>query len=384
MHYSTTIFGQLLAFLPKGELRRFTGQHQAERYVKKLTVWNHLVVLLYAQATGKDSLREIEAGLKVCPEIWHHLGIKTVAKSSLARVNSTRDPIVFEKLFYSLLKQCVAITPKRSFSFENPLYSLDATVINLCLGMFNWAKYRHNKGAMKLHFLLDNRTGLPMVLNMTHGKIADISQARKMKMELPSQSILVFDRGYLDYKWWKKLNRQDIFFVTRIKTNAIVVVSKKLPVTHPKVLADEHVWVGDPTDPLYDKELRQVVFKDEHKLYVFLTNNFTLKPEEIALIYKERWQIELFFKWIKQNLKIKTFLGTTKQAVMNQVWVAMIYYLLLSYIKFQTHSKKSLLEFTWLIRETLILRRSLFDILSLTPKTVEKLTNIEPLQGELF
>jgi hypothetical protein len=384
MHYCTTIFGQLLAFIPKGELKRLTGQHQAERYVKKLTVWNHLVVLLYAQATNKDSLREIEAGLRSCPEIWHHLGIKTVAKSSLARVNNTRDPIVFEKVFYALLKQCLEIIPKKSFSFDNPLYSLDATVINLCLSLFNWAKYRHNKGAMKLHFLLDNKTGLPMVLNLTKGKIADISQGRKMKMDIPSQSILVFDRGYLDYSWWRKLDRQGIFFVTRIKENAIIIVSERLPVLHPKILADEHIWIGDPVSPPYDKELRRVTYLDEKKKYIFLTNNFELKAEEIAFIYKERWQIELFFKWIKQNLKVKTFLGTSKNAVMNQIWASMIYYLLLSYIKFQTRSRKSLLELTWMIKETLILRRSLLDILSLTPKTVEKLTNIEPMQGELF
>ena len=223
-----------------------------------------------------------------------------------------------------------------------------------------------------------------MVLNLTKGKIADIAQGKKMKMDIPTQSILVFDRGYLDYSWWRRLDRQGIFFVTRIKENAIIIVSERLPILHLKILADERIWIGDPVSPPYDKELRRVTYLDEKKKYIFLTNNFELKAEEIAFIYKERWQIELFFKWIKQNLKAKTFLGTSKNAVMNQIWASMIYYLLLSYIKFQTRSRKSLLELTWMVKETLILRRSLLDILSLTPKTVKKLTNTEPVQGELF
>lgn len=385
MYYSTTIFGQLLAFLPKEKLKKFTGQHNSERYIKKLTVWNHLVVLLYAQATGKDSLREIETGLRMNHGAWHHLGINTVSKSSIARVNNTRNPAVFEKMFYALLEQCKLVTESRKFSFGNQLYSLDASVVDLCLSLFDWAKYRTTKGALKIHILLDNRTGLPTVVTVTPGNIADVVEGRRIDFKLESGSILVFDRGYVDHNWWERIDEQGFFFVTRPKKNTIIIVSKRLAVYEPKVLHDEIIWIGDPVNVKYKKELRRVVYlDDEHGEYIFITNNLTLTASEVALIYKERWQVELFFKWIKQNLKVKTFLGTSKNAVMNQIWVAMIYYLLLSYIKFQTKIPRSLLELSWMIKETLLVRRSLIDILSLTPKSISKLENIESPQMELF
>ncbi|MDP3781107.1 MAG: IS4 family transposase [Nitrosopumilaceae archaeon] len=385
MQYSTTIFGQLLAFLPKEKLKKFTGQHNSEKYIKKLTVWNHLVVLLYAQATGKDSLREIETGLLMNHSSWHHLGINTVSKSSIARVNNTRSPIVFEKLFYALLEQCKSVTQSRKFSFNNPLYSLDASVVNLCLSLFDWAKYRTKKGALKMHILLDNRTGLPTVVSITAGNVADVVAGRNMEFKLESGSILVFDRGYLDHDWWYRIDQQGLFFVTRPKKNTIIIVSERRKTLESNILGDDTIWIGHPCEPKYKKELRRVRYLDEkHGEYVFITNNFVLTASEIALIYKERWQIELFFKWIKQNLKVKTFLGTSKNAVMNQIWVAMIYYLLLSYIKFQTKMLRSLLELSWMIKETVLVRRPLIDILSLTPTSISKFSDESYVPMTLF
>lgn len=379
MHYSSTIFGQLLAFLPKHQLRAFVGQHKAERYVKKLSVWNHLVVLLYAQAAGKDSLREIEQSLLVGHETWHHLGIKSVSRSSMGRVNNARDPIIFEKLFYALLAECKAITTERPFTFDNPLYSLDATLIRLCLSLFDWAKYGKTKGAIKIHAVLNNRTGIPVVIEITPGKISDIAEGKKLELDLPRGSILVFDRGYIDYAWWKQLDAQGIFFVTRTKENTIMIISAKREARGKGILSDDLVWVGDPVKEIYNQPMRCVRYNDEKQgALVFLTNNMDLSASEIALVYKERWQIELFFKWIKQNLKIKTFLGTSQNAVMNQIWVAMIYYLLLSYIKFQTRYTGTLLEFTWMVSSTLLSRRSLIDLLSLTPRTMARLQELEP------
>lgn len=385
MQYSSTIFGQLLAFLPREKLRRFTGQHNSEKYVKKLTVWNHLVVLLYAQATSKDSLREIETGLLMNHGTWHHLGINTVSKSSIARVNNTRDPIVFEKLFYEFLAQCKLVTESRKFSFNNPLYSLDASVVNLCLSLFDWAKYRTKKGALKMHILLDNRTGLPTVVSVTEGNVADVVAGRNMELKLESGSILVFDRGYLDHDWWYRIDSQGLFFVTRPKKNTTIIVSEKRKTKEKSILGDDLIWIGDVCNPKYNKELRRVRYLDEkHGEYVFITNNFKLTALEVALVYKERWQIELFFKWVKQNLKVKTFLGTSKNAVMNQVWVAMIYYLLLSYIKFQTKCSRSLLELSWMFKETVLVRRPLIDILSLTPNSIAKFNEEGFSQQTLF
>lgn len=385
MHYSSTIFNQILAFLPKDKFRRLVGQHNSDRYMKKMTSWNQLVVLMYAQATGKDSLREIETALNTCPNTWDHLGIQTVAKTSVARANNTRNYKIFENLFYEVLKQCQDIATERTFTFENPLYSLDATVINLCLSLCDWAHYRHEKGAIKIHTLINNRTILPEVLTMSTGNVADITGAKKMDISLPRGSILVFDRGYLDYKWWNDLNLQGIFFVTRPKKTSLFVVSDTNTLPLGNILADEKVWLGDIFKMHYPNEVRRIRYLNEDgDIYEYITNNFTLSGEEIALVYKERWRIELFFKWIKQNLKIKSFLGTSKNAVMSQIWVAMTYYLLLAYIKFQTKFEKSLLELSRMIRETLFTRRPLIDLLSLSTSTVSKITELQVVQLRLI
>ena len=385
MYYSSTIFGQLLAFLPKSEFKSFVGQQKADRYVKKMTVWNQLVVLLYAQATCKESLRDIETGLRTNPEIWHHLGVQSVARSTVARVNNLRDYRIFENLFYALLAQCRDITPERTFSFENPLYALDATTVMLCLSLFDWAKYSHEKGAIKIHTVINNRTTMPEVLTVTEGNVADTRGAKSLLVALPRGSIVVFDRGYVDYGWWRDIDLLDLFFVTRTKQNQLIKVRGVHHAPSGRVLADERVWVGRPRASEYAKELRRVKYiADTGETYEYLTNNFALSGDEIALVYKERWRIENFFKWIKQNLHIKSFLGTSKNAVLSQVWVAMIYYLLLAYIKFQTRFKRSLLELTRMVRETLFARRPLIDLLSLSPASVSKLIEPETVQMRLL
>ena len=373
MYHSTTIFNQLLSFVPRHRFRCLVGQHNADRYVKKLTAWNQFVALVYAQATGKESLRDIETGLSTHTHLWHHLGIRSVAKSSLARANNKCTYKIFEGLFYALLGQCKDLTPSRAFTFENPLYSLDATTINLCLSLCNWAHYRHAKGAIKLHVLMQNRTDIPEVVTVTVGKTADITEAKRMSFAIPRGSIVVFDRGYFDFDWWNTLHAQGLFFVTRTKTSSLFLISGTHTVSSGRILTDERGWVGDLLKAKYPREVRRVRYlHDDGETYEYLTNNFTLSGEEVALVYKERWRIELFFKWIKQNLIIKAFLGTSKNAVLSQVWVAMIYYLLLSYIKFQTKFDGSLLELTRMVRETLFTRRTLIDLLSLSPATLGK------------
>jgi putative transposase len=314
------------------------------------------------------------------------LGINTVAKSTLARANDRQPCLLFENLFYALLSECMRVTEARSFSFTNPLYSLDATVINLCLSLFDWATYRTQKGAVKMHVLLNNRTYIPELITVSNGNMADVTAAKKMTLSIPRGSIMVFDRGYVDYTWWKELDGKGLFFVTRTKENMQVIVSEKKTALGAGILADEQVWVGDPLKDVYGKEMRRVRYMDAIQgELVFLTNNMNLTALEIRLVYKERWQIELFFKWIKQNLKIKTFLGTSRNAVLSQIWIAMIYYLLLVYLKFQTKCDRSLLELTWMIKETLFSRRPLIDLLSLTPLTVSKIVEPEvwqlPLSG---
>ncbi len=376
MNYSNTIFNQLLNFLPKNKFNQFVGQHKGDRYVKKLTTWNQLTALLYAQATGKESLREIETGFNLYTEYWYHLGINTIARSSLSYANNNRSYQIFEKLFYSLLERCRDIASERRFDFANPLYSFDSTTIRLCLSIFDWAKYTKLKGALKIHTLLNNRTSIPELLIISDGKMGDITAIKNSGLSLKKGSILVFDRAYIDYSWWDELDKQGIYFVSRIRKNQNIFVFGQHKIELNKgIIADEKVIIGDYGGmQKYPKELRRVRYYDEEKQakYCYLTNNFELSALQIALIYKERWKIELFFKWIKQNLKIKTFLGTSKNAVLTQIWIAMIYYLLLAYIKFQTKFKKSLLELTRMIKETIMTRRNLIDLLSLNLKNVYK------------
>ena len=378
MHYTNTIFNQLLNFLPKHKFQNFVGQHQADRYVKKLDTWNQLVALLYAQSTGKDSLREIETGLSLHQSTWYHLGVGSVARSTLSDANTRRNYKIFEKLFYELLARCRDITPHQRFNFKNPLYALDSTIVTLSLSIFTGIRCGRLKGALKIHTLLNNRTAIPELLNITDGKASDIAVAKKLSFNLEKGSIIVFDRAYIDYGWWNRLDKEGLFFVSRIKRSLrIDVVGQHNPQLNGSILADDLVMCGEYQGmKKYDgKVIRRIKFLDKEKgqIYEYLTNNFELSAEDIALIYKERWQVELFFKWIKQNLKIKTFLGTSKNAILTQIWIAMIYYLLLAYIKFQTKFRKSLLELTRMVREVLLNRINLIDLLSLNSRNLYKL-----------
>lgn len=390
--HSNTIFHQLLQFVPRDRFQLFVGQHDGDRYAKAFSTWNQLVVLLYAQATGKDSLREIETGLLAQQQSWHHLGIKTAARSTLAEANNRRSYEIFKLLFMELLERSKEVTPRsREFRFNNPLYALDSTTIMLCLSVFDWAHYSKQKGALKLHTLLDLRSAIPEIVVETTGKGSDVGIGRTMDLSgLQKGSILVMDRGYCDYAWWQRLSREGIFFVTRPHPVSAVmtVLGQHTEPDHRKgILADERIRIGTyPKAALHPDPLRRVTYFDKEKgeTYQFLTNNWTLAPATIAKIYRHRWQIELFFKWIKQHLKIKTFLGTSPNAVLTQIWVALIYYLLLAYIKFQTKFAKPLLELTRMVRETLLVRRPLIDLLSLSTKTIARLSMRDGPQLSLF
>ena len=291
MYYSNTILNQLLNFLPKYKFKQFVEEYQADKYVKSLTAWNQFVVLLYAQASGKNSLREIETGFNMQNNTWHHLGINTVARSTLSDANSSRDPEIFEKLFYSLLHTCKEIIPENKFNFDNPLYTLDSSVINLCLSVFDWAKYRTTKGALKLHMLLNNRTAIPELVNITDGKEGDVTVAKKINTkQLEKGSIIVFDRAYIDYQWWSELDENGLFFVSRAKTNLniFVVGQHKDRILEQGILSDEIIIFGDYfAMKKYPNKLRRVRYWDAEnkKEYIYLSNNFHLTAKQIADIY---------------------------------------------------------------------------------------------------
>jgi hypothetical protein len=375
MAHVNTILHQLQQLMPLHSFDSFVGQHKADKYTKKLTCRNQLSILLYAQATGKDSLRDIETGLSVEHKSWYHLGLETVARSTLARANQKRPYQIYESLFYQLVEQCQTFSSgtAKQFSFTNPIKAIDASTIELCLSLFPWATFRKEKGALKIHVEYDVRDQIPELVLLTDGKVADITAIRDIDLSKYAKgTIFVFDRGYNDYTFLKRIKDAGHHFVIRRKKDAhLIHLGQHRSATGNGVLKDEKVAFALPeSQEKYPHDLRLVTFHDvEHDvLYEFLTDEFRLSAANIALIYKRRWDIELFFKWIKQHLKIKTFLGTSKNAVLTQIWVAMIYYLLLYWVKFQFKFKGSLLKLTRLLRTGFLKNVSLVNIINLKPE----------------
>jgi len=384
-----TVFKNLLDLLPRKKFDEFIGQHNADKYTKNFSCWNQLTTLLYAQITRKDSLREIETGLRCQQRAWNYIGLEGISKSNLAYANENRPFEIFKDLFYAILGQCRYLLPDNtSFRFRNDLYALDSTTIDLCLSLFSWAKFRTQKGGFKLHTLLDVKTQIPEMIVDSPAEKNDIGFSKTIDWNLPKYTILVMDKAYVDYKWLYDFHKNECFFVCRLKKNAVYKVLGQLNSRLIKgVISDEYIEFTSNTGKGYPEKVRKVTYYDEiHKItYEFFTNNFTLSPKTIADIYKSRWQIEIFFKWIKQHLKVKTFLGTSKNAVMTQIWIAMIYYLLLSYIKFQTKFKKSILELSRILEETLLSHLTLIDILNITKYNAFKTKIIDdPPQLSLF
>lgn len=373
---TTTVLSQLKQLLPMQEFLAFVGQHQADKYVKHFTTENQLSVLLYAQATGKDSLREIETGLRVQGHCWYHLGITNVARNTLANANAKRPWHIFESMFYALLEKCQNLTFGTAFSFQNELYAIDSSTVNLCLNLFPWARFRAEKGAFKLHTVFKVKSQIPEVVIFTDGKGADITVAKEQMdfSAFPKGSIFVLDRAYLDYTFLYSLVKAGHHFVIRAKssTNIFPLKKSRKPIGKGVIRDQKVAFSLEEAQEDYPSELRLVTYYDEisNKTYEFLTDECRLSALNIAAIYKSRWQIELFFKWIKQHLKIKTFLGTSKNAVMIQIWVAMIYYLLIAFIKHQTKFEGSLLKLSRIVSEAILFKVHFIDLLSLSPKSL--------------
>ena len=375
---TTTILQQLLHLLPRNDFRNFVGQHNADKYTKKLSCWNQLTIMIYAQATEKDSLREIETGLRIQDSRWYHLGLNTCARSTLSAANSKRPCSIYESLFYKVLERCQKLgSGTASFSFRNDLYAIDASVIDLCLNLFPWAKFRKEKGAIKLHALFNIRSQIPELIRITNGKVADITAIKNIDLSKYTKgSIFVFDKGYTDYSFFWKIKKAGHHFVTRLKEKAnIVHLGQHKKAFGRGVLRDEKIaFILKKAQEDYPDDLRLVTYHDEeHNVnYEFITDELRLSASNIALIYKRRWDVELFFKWIKQHLKIKTFLGTSKNAVLTQIWITMIYYLILSWIKHQTKFKGSLHTLTVMFKELFMQPVQIIDILNLTTKNLSK------------
>ncbi len=364
MAHHNTVFSQLLKLVPRHEFETLANRHHEGRKLRKITRWSQFVAMATAQLSGRSSLRDVVSNLSAQVAKLYHLGAALVSRSSLARVNEKQPYALYEQLAGKLLAQCQARAPRHGFRFKNKLYSLDASTIDLCLSVFPWAKFRTTKGAVKLHVGLDHDGMLPSFLSITDGKTHDITAARTL--QLPKGSIVVMDRGYTDYAWYNQLNTQGIFFVTRLRKNARYRVTERRSVRKSKGLtSDQTIELAGAKAANCPVALRRIGFKDTETgiQYYFLTNNFKLAASTIAEIYKARWQIELFFKWIKQNLKIKSFLGTSRNAVMTQIWIAICVYLSLAYLKFASQISLSMQQILRLLQLNLFERRLLHELL---------------------
>lgn len=356
------MFSQILKLIPRIEFERIVRETGAEYRSKGLSSWSQFVGMLFCQLGRAHSLREIEGGLKSCEGKLAHLGIEAPRRSSLSYANRHRPWQLYEKVFYGLFEKVAAkVSGKRKFRFKNKLVSLDSTTIDLCLSMYDWAHYCRTKGAVKLHLVLDHDGYLPCFGIITDGKVADVTVARQIGFA--PGTIVVDDRGYNDYRLFARWTQAGVHFVTRMLANAqFEVLEEREPPKNRNILKDQTIRLtGKGASHKCPHRLRRIeaMREDTGEVLVFLTNHHGLGASTIAAIYKDRWRIELFFKALKQNLKIKTFVGTSANAVRTQIWTALISMLLLRYLQLCSRFGWSLANLVALLRMNLFTHRDL-------------------------
>jgi hypothetical protein len=364
MNSGKTIFAQLMDFVPQYEFRKCVDRYSGNRKVISFSCWDQYLCMAFAQLTYRESLRDIQACLRATPSRLYHLGIRgMVSRNTLAHANQNRDWQIYADFAQILIAKARRLYAADSFGIEldQAVYALDSTTIDLCLALFPWAKFRKRKGAIKLHTLLDLHGNIPSVVIITTGKVHDVNIIDQLIIE--TGAIYIMDRGYLDFTRLYKIHQASAFFVTRAKTN----FSRKRLYSQPVdkatgIQCDQIVALkGYYAKKDYPEKLRRIRYFDSknNKTFVFLTNNFLLPAITIADLYRCRWQVELFFKWIKQHLRIKAFYGTTENAVKTQIWIAISVYVLVAIVK-----------------KTLKLDQSLYTILQVLSLTLFEKTPI--------
>ncbi len=366
MQRFSSIFSQLLQLFPRTEFEQAVRKHRAERHARGFPCWGQFVAMLFCQLGRAHSLREICGGLAATEGKLKHLGLAGAPKrSTLAYANEHRPWRLYETLFQQLLVKCQGFVAAqggaKKFRFKNRLLSLDATVIDLCVSLYDWAQFRRTKGAVKLHLLLDHDGYLPSFAVLTDGKTHELQVARKMEFE--PGAVVVVDRAYADYRWFVELSRRKVFFVTRLKDKAVYeVVERRAIPQRGSVLADEIIYFPSRAEASPEHFFRrvEVVAADRDEPLVFLTNHFGLGATTVAAIYRDRWQVELFFKALKQNLRIKTFVGVSANAVRIQVFTALIAILVLRYLQLRARYGWSLSNLAALLGQQLFVYRDLW------------------------
>jgi len=346
---------------PRLEFEQLVRQHRAERHARGFTCWGQFVAMLFCQLGQAQSLREICGGLASCEGKLRHLGISQAPKrSTLAYANEHRPWMLYQSVFETLYQRCRGVAgARRRFRFRNPLLTLDSTLIDLCASLYDWAAYQRAKGAAKLHLVLDHQGYLPQFAVLTAGKVPELKVARRWRFE--PGTILVFDRGYVDYRWYEQLTRQGVFFVTRLRHDAHFQVLEHRPVPQQgRIRSDQLIRLGSHWYRQKNPLRRIEIEVEDHAPFVLLTNHLAFGPTTLSRIYQDRWQVEVFFRTLKQNLRVKSFVGTTANALKIQIWTALIAMLVLKYLQLRASFGWSLSNLVALLRQQLFVYRDLW------------------------
>lgn len=368
-------------------------KYQTDKGAKGISTWDQLIAMMFCQLSGAESLREISDGLYSSIGKLNHLGAQAVGRSSLSYVNQHRDYRVYEDFYYGLLnhfRSTLTGAGTKQILAGKKIFSLDSTTIGLCLKLFDWARFRTTKGGIKLHTLLDNDTLMPSFISVTEAAVSDIKAARTL-VDIPQNCVLAIDRGYYDFRWYRQLSKRNIIFVTRIKENIKLKQVKRIVVDQNEkwgcyeIILKADLKAHEKGRLKKVPKYRLVQWKDEEsgRWFEFLTNDFKLSASEIAAVYKDRWQIELFFKKLKQNLKIKTFVGTSLNAVMVQIWTALSVTLLLEVLKRRSKYPWSFSRLRSYLRLNLMTYKDLNDWLNEPDIVPLKMPEASP-QASLF
>src|SRR6476620_804624 len=371
MNSGKAIFSQLMDFLPTHEFRQCVARYQGDYKLKSFSCWDQFLCMAFAQLTYRESLRDIEACLRANQTKLYHMGIRgRVSRNTLANANSVRDWRIYADFAQLLIKQARELYHNDEFSLalQQTVYALDSTTIDLCLSLFPWAPFRKRKGAVKLHTLLDLRGNIPTVIIITHGLIHEVNILDQLTFE--AGAFYLMDRGYLDFPRLHRLHLSSAFFVTRARKRFDCRRLYSAQVDRETgIMCDQIVTLTNPVPRAgYPDKLRRIRFFDpqQARRLIFLTNNFTLPPLTVAQLYRSRWQVELFFKWIKQHLRIRKFYGTSENALKTQIWIAISVYVLVAIVKKQLHLKGSLYRILQILSLSLFEKTPILEALSLS------------------
>jgi len=369
MHAGRIIFSQIMDFIPLHEFHKCVRRYQGQHRVRRFSCYDQFLCMAFAQLTYRESLRDIEICLRAMQPKLYHAGFRGKAsRSTLADANEKRDWRIYADFAHVLIRTARALYVTEDFGLElqQTTYALDSTTIDLCLSLFPWAHFRKHKGAIKLHTLMDLCGNIPSFIDITHGKIHDIAILNQLVLE--PGAFYIMDRGYIDFGQLYRFPQESAFFVIRAKKNLDYSRRSYRPIDPSTGLRSDQtiILTGPKTSKLYPNPLRRITYFDveTNRRFVFLTNNFILPALTIALLYKYRWRIELFFKWIKQHLRIKAFYGTSKNAVKSQIWIAISIYVLVAIIKKQLKIERSLNEILQILSITLFENTSLLQVLT--------------------